>query len=80
MGRKINEIGTLTVTQDKRVVFHERKLRNIYVAENESIFIEYEKVSSEGTIVLVETLPYDEFSKKAEDIVWELLDNHLIKE
>ncbi|PCD91513.1 hypothetical protein [Enterococcus gallinarum] len=73
MPRTINEVGTLEVKSKKNVIFYERKLKNIFF-NNMLCTIEFEKLSEEGISLESISIPYEEFSKKAEDSIWDLID------
>lgn len=74
MVQKINELGVLSVTSIKNVIFYERKLKNIFFNNDILCTIEFEKLSEEGISLESISIPYEEFSKKAEDSIWDLID------
>jgi len=74
MGQRINEVGTIDVTESKNVVFEERVLKNIYIIGSESVSVEYEKRAQEGSITIFKTISIEKFNDIVEDNIWKLID------
>lgn len=74
MSSSINEVGVLNIFQEKNVLFTKRDLKNITVIGTESVSIEFEKIAKEGSVILVETVEYETFKQKVEDLIWEMVD------
>lgn len=74
MSSNINEVGVLNIFQEKNVLFTKRDLKNITVIGTESVSIEFEKIAKEGSVILVETVEYETFKQKVEDLIWEMVD------
>ncbi|MGH1787276.1 hypothetical protein ABE902_13235 [Enterococcus casseliflavus] len=74
MSDTINEIGIISVLQEKNVIFKRRDLKKIVIS-NGSVNIEYEKTSNEDFIMCSCAVDYRFFEEKVERLIWQLIDD-----
>lgn len=74
MVQKINETGSVTVTESKDVVFTQRVLRNIFFNGENSVSVEFEKISNSGTKTEFAMIPLERFNSIVENDIWDLID------
>ncbi|GEM_PF-4625295 len=74
MSDTINEIGIISVLQEKNVIFKRRDLKKIVIS-NGSVNIEYEKTSNEDSIMCSCAVDYSFFEEKVERLIWQLIDD-----
>lgn len=75
MAQEINEFGTLVVSTEKNVIFKKRKLKNIFIAEDDTCTVEYIKSSDEGDKLETVSIPFVKFHEIAENVLWQLIDD-----
>lgn len=75
LAQEINEFGTLVVSTEKNVIFKKRKLKNIFIAEDDTCTIEYIKSSDEGDKLETVSIPFVKFHEIAENVLWQLIDD-----
>lgn len=75
LAQEINEFGTLVVSTEKNVIFKKRKLKNIFIAEDETCTVEYIKSSDEGDKLETVSIPFVKFHEIAENVLWQLIDD-----
>lgn len=75
LAQEINEFGTLVVSTEKNVIFKKRKLKNIFIAEDDTCTVEYIKSSDEGDKLETVSIPFVKFHEIAENVLWQLIDD-----
>ncbi|EGP5736468.1 hypothetical protein VSW15_002291 [Enterococcus faecium] len=75
MAQEINEVGTIDVTMKKNVIFTKRKIKNIFISEDDICTIGFMKSSVEGDILETIVIPFSLFHEIAEDTLWKLIDS-----
>lgn len=72
--QKINRVGTIDKTVSQNVIFSKRYMTKIEVVENDYVVIHYVEESAEEKNYSSKSVPFDLFTKNAEQEIWDCLD------
>lgn len=79
LAQEINQVGTITTTFEKSVIFKSRQIRDLTVTENENVTVRYNNISDDGEKQEMIVIPFQTFSLLVEESIWKLIDETIKK-